>query len=178
MKPPKRIFTPQPKDERASALLGPIYKTGFFVLLFGILFDVSTRYNYLAQVDAEGNPLAQNTLETVFLFAACAVVLTLMEKRGVYNDSLRWLQARSFLDTGAIAPTLATAALIAVAAVGGRLYNEVAFFGWSEVTWGGDIAMFVVMFAMFGTLLVSLHYLMWRSYRTREDRLAQSEDDE
>ena len=178
MKPRKRIFSPQPKDERASALLGPIYKTGFFVLLFGILFDVSTRYNYLAQVDANGNPLAQSTLETVFLFAACAIVLGLMERRGVYSDSLRWLQARSFLDTGALAPTLATAALVAIAAVGGCLYNEVAFFGWDEVTWGGDIAMLVVMFGMFGTLFVALQYLMWRSYRNREDRLAQSEEDE
>lgn len=174
----KRLFTPSPKDERITAQLAPVYKTGFFVLFFGILFDVSTRYNYLAQTDADGNPFAQNTLETVFLFVACAVVLGMMDRRGVYSDSLRYTEARTFLDTGAIAPALATAALISIAAVGGRLCNEVLLFGWGEVTWAGDIAMLVVMFGMFAILLLALQYFIWRSYRTREDRLLSETEDE
>lgn len=174
----KHLFTPSPKDERITAQLASVYKTGFFVLFFGILFDVFTRYNYLAQTDANGNPFAQSTLETVFLLVACAVVVGMMGKRGVYSDSLRYTEAHTFLDTGMIAPTLATAALIGIAAVGGRLYNEVVLFGWSEVTWAGDIAMLVIIFGMFAILLLALQYLMWRSYRIREERLLSEAEDE
>ncbi|WP_165048420.1 MULTISPECIES: hypothetical protein [unclassified Adlercreutzia] len=173
----KRLFTPSPKDERVSAQLGPIYKAGFYVLAFGILFDVFTRYNYLAQTDADGTPLATSSLELAFLIAACTLVALLMARRGIYSDSLRYLEARSFLDTGAIAPTLGITALICIAAVGGRLYNEVALFGWGEVTWAGDIAMFIFMFGMFGTLFLAAQYFTWRSYRAREDRLAQQEEE-
>lgn len=173
-----RITNRQPRDERITAQLAPIYKTGFYVLLAGMLFDVFTRYNYLAQTDADGNPLAQSSLEVAFILIACAIVLSMMQKRGVYSDTLRYTEARTFLDTGALTPALGAAALVSLAAVGGRLYNEVRLFGWENVTWAGDIAMLVIMLGMFGILFSALQYLIWRSYRTHEDRLLQAESDE
>lgn len=176
MKSPKQIFSSGPKDERLSAQLGPIYKTGFYILLFGILFDVYTRYNYLAQVDREGNAVVTSPLEIAVLVTACLVVVFMMARRGVYSDSLRFTEAQSFSQTGMVAPSAGIAALLAIAAVGGRLYNEVMLFGWGEVTWAGDIAMLVVMLCMFVPLFLLANYCTWKSYRNREDRLAREEE--
>lgn len=176
MKRSNKTFGAQPKDERLSAILGPIYKTGFFIMFFGILFDIYTRFNYLAQTDANGNTLAQNSIETSVLITACLVVGYMMTKRGVYSDSMQYAEARTFPQTGVIAPSIAVACLISVAAVGGRLYNEVIISGWNGVTWIGDIAMLVLLLTMFGTLILSVQYLAWRNYRRREDTLQDDED--
>ena len=53
MKSIKELFG-GPKDERSATQLGPIYKIGFYIMVFGILFDIYTRFNYLAQTDASG----------------------------------------------------------------------------------------------------------------------------
>ena len=171
-----QLFDNGPKDERLSAQLGPIYKTGFYILTFGILFDISTRYNYLAQTDANGNPIATSPLELGVLIVACLVVSIMMMRKGVYSDSLRFAEARTFEESGMIAPSIGIALLIAVAAVGGRLFNEVALFGWNGVTWAGDIAMLVAMVFIFAPLFLLVSYSSWKGYRNREDRLAQEED--
>lgn len=164
------------KDERLTAILGPIYKVGFYIMALGILFDLYTRFNYLAQTDSSGSVLMQSPLEALVLVVACLTVSIMMTRRGVYSDSLRFTEARTFSETGAIASSALIAAIIAVAGTGGRLYSEVVLFGWAEVTWAGDLAMFVVMFLMFGALLLAGSYLTWRSYRTQEDRAAREED--
>ena len=46
------------RDERLTAILGPIYKVGFQIMALGILFDLYTRFNYLAQTNAEGGVFA------------------------------------------------------------------------------------------------------------------------
>lgn len=175
MKSVKCLFSSGPKDERLSAQLGPIYKVGFYIMVFGILFDVYTRYNYLAQLDANGNAVVTSPLELGVLVAACAFVGIASGRRGVYSDSLRFTEARSFEQTGTIAPSIGLAVLLSAAAVGGRLYNEVMLFGWDKVTWAGDIAMLVVMLGMFVPLFLLANYASWKSYRKREDRLAQEE---
>lgn len=168
----------KPKDERITAQLAPIYKTGFYIMAVGITFDIFTRYNYLAQTDASGSASTTSTLETAVLFAACAAVLALMARHNVYSDSLCYTEARTFLETGVVAPTLGLAALVSLAAVGGRLYSEIRLLGFGGVTWLGDFAMMLVMLVMFGALLLALQYLTWKSYRNREDRVLMTEDDE
>lgn len=172
----KQLFSGGPKDERISAQLGSIYKIGFYIMVWGILFDLYTRFNYLAQRDVDGNTLVQSPLEYLVLIVACVVVATLMTRRGIYSDSLRFTEARSFAQTGMIVPSIGLAVLIAVAAVGGRLYNEMLIFGWSGVTWAGDIAMFIILLGMFAALVLAIQYLSWRSYRRREDRLEREEE--
>lgn len=176
MKRGNKIFSARPKDERLSAILGPIYKTGFFIMVFGILFDVYTRYNYLARTDANGNTLGQNPIESSVLVVACVVVACMMSKRGVYSDSIQYAEARTFTKTGVIIPSVAVACLISVAAVGGRLYNEVLISGWGGVTWAGDFGMLIIMLVMFGTLILTVQYVTWKSYRKREDSLQDNED--
>lgn len=176
MKSVKQILNGGPKDERLTAQLGPIYKTGFYIMVFGILFDVYTRYNYLAQIDANGNPMVSSPIELGVLFVACLVVITMAMRKNVYSDSLRFTEARTFGETGMVALAIGTAVLISVAAVGGRLFNEVAIYGWGGVTWAGDLAMFVIMLCMFTPLLLLGCYSAWKNYRTREDRMAQEED--
>lgn len=176
MKLVEELFGGGPKDERAAAQLGPIYKVGFYIMVFGILFDVYTRYNYLAQVDAGGNTIVTSPLEIGVLIVACFVVAIMMMRRGVYSDSMRFLEARTFGQSGMIAPSIALGAMLAIAAVGGRLYNEVILFGWDKVTWAGDAAMLVVMLAMFVPLILLVNYISWKSYRRREDALAREEE--
>ena len=59
-----------------------------------------------------------------------------------------------FGETGGVISSALTAALIAAAATLGRLHNEIIRFGWDGVTWLGDFAMFVVVFLMFGALIL------------------------
>ena len=176
MKRKIKIFSGKLRDERLSAVLGPIYKTGFYIMVFGILFDVYTRYNYLAQTEAPGNMLAQGHIESLVLIVACVVVGFMTIRRGVYSDSLQYTEARAFGKSGVIIPSIAVTCLISFAAVGGRLYNEVLISGWNGVTWAGDFAMLIIMLAMFGTLILAVQYFTWRSYRNREDRLIEDED--
>lgn len=170
-----RLFCRTAKDERLTAQLAPIYKAGFWVLALGILFDLFTRYNYLAQTDAQGNAVVQSPLEVGVLAAACILVLTLMGNRNVYSDSLRYANARTFGETGALGPAVCVGLFVAAAATGGRLFSEVALFGWGNVTWAGDLAMFVVMAMMFGGLSVAASYMLWFGYRRKEDALAQDD---
>lgn len=176
MKSPKNPFASGPRDERISAQLGPIYRTGFLIMVGGILFDLYTRYNYLARTGDGSSLLVENPLEWAVLMAACLTVAVMSARRGVVSDSLRFTEARTFAETGMIPLGIGGALLVSVAAVGGRLYNEIVLFGLSEVTWAGDFAMFIVMMAMFTPLILAVLYLTWKSYRTKEDRLA-SEDD-
>lgn len=176
MKSIKELFSGGPKDERSAAQLGPIYKVGFYIMVLGILFDIYTRFNYLAQVDASGTSVVTSPLEIGVVIVACVVVSVMMMRRGVYSDSMRYLEARTFGESGMIAPSIALGAMVAVAAVGGRLYNEVILFGWNGVTWAGDLAMLVFMLAMFVPLVLLVNFIAWRSYRRREDSLALEEE--
>ena len=176
MKSIKELFGGGAKDERSVAQLEPIYKAGFYIMVFGILFDVYTRYNYLAQVDAGGNAVVTSPLEVAVVLVACVAVGIMMMRKGIYSDSMRYLEARTFSQTGMIAPSIAIGAMIAIAAVGGRLYNEVVLFGWGKVTWAGDFAMLVVMLAMFVLLILLVSFICWKSYRRREDALALEEE--
>lgn len=176
MKSVTRLFSSGPKDERLSAQLGPIYKVGFYIMILGIAFDLYTRYNYLAQLDANGNAVVTSPLEFGVLLAACLFVGIAQAREGVYSDSLQFTEARSFGQAGLIAPSIGLAVLLSVAAVGGRLYNEVVLFGWDKVTWAGDIAMLVVMLGMFAPLFLLVNYAFWKSYRKREERLAQEDE--
>ncbi len=163
------------KDERLTAQLAPIYKTGFWVLALGILFDVFTRYNYLAQTDAEGNAVVQSPLEAGVLAGACILVMVMMGYRNVYSDSLRYANARTFGETGSIVPAVCVGLFVAAAATGGRLFSEVALFGWEHVTWAGDAAMFLIIAMMFCALFVAASYLLWFGYRRKEDALARED---
>lgn len=153
-------------------MLGQTYKVGFYILMFGILFDVCTRYNYMAQTAIDGTKIATSPIELVTLLAACIVVGIMQVRRGVYSDDLRYLSARTFAETGQIAPSISIGVLIAVAATGGRIYSEIAINGWADVKWAGDVVMFIVMLAMFIPLILLITYLNWRSYRRQEDKLA------
>lgn len=176
MKSLKELFGGGPKDERSAAQLGPIYKVGFYIMVFGILFDIYTRYNYLAQVDASGTSIVTSPLEIGVLIVACLVVSIMMMRKGVYSDSMRYLEARTFGETGMLAPSIALGVMLAVAAVGGRMYNEVILFGWNKVTWAGDFAMLVIMLVMFVSVIVLVNYIAWKSYRRHEDAMAQMEE--
>ncbi|MBE6473638.1 MAG: hypothetical protein E7Z99_08790 [Coriobacteriaceae bacterium] len=176
MKSLSEMFGGGPKDERSAAQLGPIYKVGFYIMVFGILFDIFTRYNYLAQTDANGSIIATSPIEFGVLIAACLVVAFMMMRRGVYSDSMRFLESRTFSESGMIAPSIALGAMVAVAATGGRLVNEVILFGWGGVTWAGDFAMLVIMLVMFVSLILLVNYLSWRAYRRQEDALARESD--
>lgn len=176
MNPLKKLFISGPKDERLTAAAAPAYKAGFYILMFGILFDLWTRFNYLAQIDAAGNVVQQGPIEWAALLVACAVTSVMLIRSGVYSDSLQFTEARTFGESGAIAPAIGAALLVSIAAVGGRVWNEVAIFGWDQVTWLGDLAMLAVLLVMFIPLFVAVQYLWWKSYRTREDRLAREEE--
>lgn len=176
MKSVKELFEGGPKDERSAAQLGPIYKVGFYIMVFGILFDIFTRYNYLAQTNASGNIIATSPIEFAVLIVACLVVAFMMMRRGVYSDSMRFLESRTFGQSGMVAPSIALGAMLAIAATGGRLVNEVLLFGWGGVTWAGDIAMLAIMLLMFVSLFLLVNYLSWRSYRRHEDALAQESE--
>jgi hypothetical protein len=173
MKRIERILYGGPKDERNAAQLGPIYKVGFYILAFGILFDVFTRYNYLARENAPVN----SPVEFIALLLALAFVSVACMRRGIYTDSLQWLEAETFSQTGAIAPSVALAALISLAAVGGRVYYEIALSGLAGVTWAGDIAFLIVMLGMTIPLIIAIQYLSWRDYRKKEAKMASEEED-
>ena len=108
--------------------------------------------------------------------AACLTVGIMMRRCNVYSDSLRYTEASSFGKTGGVASSALTAALIAAAATLGRLHNEIIRFGWDGVTWLGDLAMFVVVFLIFGALILVVQYFVWRSYRKWEDLAIEQED--
>lgn len=176
MSNPRHIFARAPKDERITAQLGPIYKVAFYIMAYGILFDLFTRYNYLAQGSGQGQALFRDPIESATLIIACVFVGVAMLRRGIYTDSIACAEATSFPLGEHLRSSLALAALASVAAVGGRLYNEVLLFGWGGVTWAGDLAMLVFMVVMITVFALALQYLYWRAYRSKLDRLA--EDDE
>ncbi|WP_035425202.1 hypothetical protein [Atopobium fossor] len=175
-----KLFSHKQRDERISAQLGDIYKTGFYILALGILFDIYTRFNYLAQSQPSNvsGILGQSPLESTFLFVAIAVVVCMKARRKIVSDDLRYTEARSFLQTGRIGSAVALSALITSAAVGGRLYSEVTKLGWAHITWAGDIAMFVFMLGMFSCFFILAEYGIWRSYRNHEDCLAALDDED
>jgi hypothetical protein len=111
------------------------------------------------------------------LIAAVVTVAVMKARRGIYSDSLKFTESRTFGEAGLVAPSLGLAALVGAGAVGGRLCNEVALFGWGGVTWAGDIAMFIVVFGMIAGLALAFQYLSWWSYRRREDALMQEDED-
>lgn len=172
----RRRFSNGPKDERLSAELAGIYKTGFWVLALGMVFCHFTRFNHLAQESAGEGLLASGSLEGGVLVASLVVVGIMMARRGVFSDSIRAVEAASFDQTGLLPVALGLSALVSVAAVGGRVYSEVTLHGWGSVTWAGDVAMLFVMFVQYALLFLACSYLIWRSYRAREDK-ARSEDD-
>ncbi len=164
------------RDERLSSLLAPIYRTGFRIMAGGILFDLYTRFNYIAQSGEGESILADSPLESAVLIVACLYVAIAQARTGVFSDSLRVLESQTFWGTGLPQRGLAIAALIAVAATGGRLYNEVILYGWGQVTWAGDVAMLIVLLALYAGLIVGALYLEWRRYRRAEERLAAEEE--
>lgn len=173
----KKLFSRGAKDERLSAQLGEIYRVGSTIMALGILFDLYTRFNYLAQRDGGDGLLFQDPVESVVLIAAVVTVAVMKARRGIYSDSLKFTESRTFGEAGLVAPSLGLAALVGAGAVGGRLCNEVALFGWGGVTWAGDIAMFIVVFGMIAGLVLAFQYLSWWSYRRREDALMQEDED-
>lgn len=147
-------------------------------MVLGILFDLYTRFNYLARNEGTvlGGLFGDNPIESLVLLAAVIVVIIMKSCRGIVSDSLRYTEAQTFAQTGKIASTLALSALVSIAAVGGRLYNEVVKLGWAQVTWAGDIAMLIVLLVIFSVRLLLVEYLMWSSYRKQEDRLAKEDE--
>lgn len=163
------------RDERASSILAPIYRRGFYILAIGIAFDLYTRYNYLAQAEGDGSMLVRDPIESAALLVALLFVGVMQARSGVFSDSMRVLEAETFLETGLVQKGVALAGVLSLAAVGGRLYNEVRLFGWGGVTWGGDAAMLIFMLGMFSAVFVACLYLVWWDYRRKD--VGVSEDD-
>lgn len=162
------------RDERASSILAPLYRKGFYIFAIGILFDLYTRFNYLAQTGGNGSMLHDPIELAVFLIAMFFVGIA-KARSGIFSDSMRVLEAQSFKETGMIQKGIALAGIISIAAVGGRVYNEIRIFGWGSVTWASDIAILVILLVMFSAMILVFLYLGWRGYRRNEARL--SEDD-
>lgn len=171
----KDIITSQSegKDERMSSVLAPIYRAGFYILAGGVLFDVSSRFNYLARTG--GGSLGES-VEVAALVAALALVALAKERSGAVSDSLRVLEAKTFGGTGLIWKGAGVSLLIGVAAALGRLSSEVGLGGWASVMWLNDVAIFVIVSALSAAAVLGYLYCCWRSYRSREDRLAGEDD--
>lgn len=163
------------RDERSSSILAPIYRKSFYILAIGIAFDLYTRYNYLAQANGNDSAGIRDPIESAALLIALLFVGIAQARCGVLSDSMRVIEAESFFETGFIQKGITLACVLSVAAVGGRLYNEVRLFGWGGVTWAGDIAMLIVMLGMLSAVFVAVLYLAWWDYRRKEAK--RSEDD-
>ena len=110
----------------------------------------------------------RDPIESAVLLIALLFVGVMQARSGVLSDSMRVIEAESFFETGFIQKGIALAGLLSIAAVGGRLYNEVRLFGWDGVTWAGDIAMLVVMLGMFSVMFIVFLYWAWWDYRRKE----------
>jgi hypothetical protein len=163
------------RDERSSSILAPIYRKGFYILAIGIAFDLYTRCNYLAQGDGNALGEIRDPIESAVLLIALLFVGVMQARSGVLSDSMRVIEAESFFETGFIQKGIALAGLLSVAAVGGRLYNEVRLFGWDGVTWAGDIAMLVVMLGMFSVMFIVFLYWTWWDYRRKEAKISETD---
>lgn len=161
------------KDERMSSVLAPIYRAGFYILAGGTLFDVFSRFNYLARMG--GDSLGES-VEVAALVAALVLVALAKARSGAVSDSLRVLEAETFGGTGLVGKGAGVSLLIGAAAALGRLASEVGLGGWASVTWLADAAIFVIVFAQSAAAVLGYLYCCWRSYRSREDRLAREED--
>ncbi|MGI6046147.1 MAG: hypothetical protein ACOYCA_04825 [Eggerthellaceae bacterium] len=161
------------KDERISSILAPIYRTGFYILAGGVLFDIFSRFNYLARTG--GDSLGES-VEVAALLAAFILVAFAKARSGAVSDSLQVLNAASFSETGLIGKGVGVSLLIGAAAALGRLSSEVGLDGWGSVIWSADIAIFLVVFALSAIVVLGYQYSCWRSYRLKEDRLAEEDD--
>ncbi len=157
-----------------SSVLAPIYRAGFYILAGGALFDVSSRFNYLAEA---GESSLGESVEIAALVAALVLVALAKARGGAVSDSLRVLEAETFGVTGLIWKGASVPLLIGAAAALVRLSSEVGLGGCASVTWLSDAAIYVIVSALSAAAVLGYLYCCWRSYRSREDRLAGENDD-
>lgn len=156
----------RPKDERIQAQMGSIYKVGFWVMGIIILVDLYLRISSQQFTDGVEIPV----LEVVGLVGGFLYVCVQMVRKGIFDDDLRYADTETLpigycLRISAIGSFLASTLL-----VGGRVYNEIIYNGLAEVTWLGDIALFVgyTWFLLVFTLAVLC--LSWVAAKRRRDR--------
>lgn len=167
----KDIITSQSEgnDERMSSVLASIYRTGFYLLTGGVLFEISSRFNYLARTS--GGSL-EESVEVATLVAALILVALAKARSGAVSDSLRVLETETFDGAGLIWNGVGVSLLIGAAAALGRLSSEIDLSRWTSVMWLNDAAVFVIVSALSAAAVLGHLYCCWRSYRSREGRLA------
>ena len=74
------------KDERIQAELNSIYRIGYLVLMFGILFDLFLQY--VPTLGAEN--VSVRTVELAVFFVAKILCLVLMVRKGISDDDSRY----------------------------------------------------------------------------------------
>jgi hypothetical protein len=162
----------KPKDERITAQVNRYYKVGFWIMAVLILVDLYLRFsaqNFSAETgvtpDVDVSPL-----ETIAVLAGTLYVCIQMIRHGIFDDDLRYADTEAFplgycLKIGAIG-----AVIPAFVLVGGRVYDEIIYNGIENVTWGGDVAMFVV-FAVFLFIIIYLTELAtWHMAAKKRNR--------
>lgn len=171
-----------PRDERIEALMGRAYKAGFHILLFVVLFDVylqlvASQYATSTEGYAGAAP-APRILELVAVVASTAVMSWMQMKEGVFDGNARYDDCETFPIGYAAAVSGIVASATGVALGGGRFAMELAYEGFENATWAGDIALGA--FYALGAFAVSMlaMYLSYRSAARRKRIILEGFDSE
>ena len=165
-------------DERVEAELGRSYRIAFCVLS-GILLAHIVLNMFLVmwemQFTEPGDPMpvsggVVSWVEYFALLIAFILMSILQIRKGAFITG-RWRTPDGRFPVGyACATSALIALLVGAVAMLTRVYVEVHYVGWANVTWAGDIA--IMMFdtiLLFGVLMV----VMFASFKAAQKREAQ-----
>ncbi|MCI8452025.1 MAG: hypothetical protein HFJ74_05940 [Eggerthellaceae bacterium] len=175
-----------PKDERLEAESARYLRTGYYLLLAGVVMCVYygvmlEQVACVADVPlltaAGAGVVSPNVLLMGALLVACFIPLALQARRGIVSDRARFAQVDSVPWDLVLLTSLACGAAVAVLSVVMRVLAEVQIVGVASVAWGGDIAIGVVYFGLAFMLAMAFSASLFRDAIKNRRRLEDELDD-
>lgn len=166
-------------DERVEAELGRSYRIAFCVLA-GIIFIHIVLNMFLAMWERQfvepGGPMpvsggAVSWVEYLALMVALILITVIQIRKGAYITG-RWRTPDgTFPAAYACAIAAFSGVIVGATAMLTRVYVEVYYDGWENVTWAGDVAIMAIDSIMiFGAVMLAL-YASFRAAQKREAKL-------
>ena len=160
------------KDERIQAEMNSIYRVGYFILTFGILFDI------LLQI-AQGMPESVTTFRPVefsVLLIANIICLIMMVRKGLGDDN-QYAEAERFHHAHYLRISVLAALITAL------IFGALTAWRWWTSISIDNLALIVLItmgsvFLSTAPAIYALNYLVFRLAKKRRKQISQSEDEE
>lgn len=160
------------KDERIQAELNSIYRIGYLVLMFGILFDLFLQY--VPMLGAEN--VSVRPVEFAVFLVANILCLVLMVRKGISDDDSRYAEADSFPRGYYIRVSLLGALMASV------LFGAIQVYRFSEIGLTDTVLVVLIttasIFIFTAPTIFGVQYFCYRLAKKRRDKMEQTYNDD